>query len=467
MEKLAKQPGMVSNGRVSQLLEEAARRLIKGQECFSAVMDDFVKRMPDLQDCEISSLMAELTEQGFDITPNEWIFYTPVEYRAAMISTQFLRHGKAVGSREEDIKGLIKKLKDDLKTYQEWFKEYPNAATMHPQRYRDMTSKSTATEQQLKELEAVLKHVKSGSVLYSKADASNTPFRLIGIHIDEALNVVAHGANGLVVKMAVDELTDKPNSQDTLGEDNDADIPLRVSFEALVKAGDPLDTFYKTFLLQHGDAPEEKENLGKFISSFVAHIDTEKDMYEFSPEEINDAMNKLSEFSKANGIAADAEQYINPTIMAEEKSGPGDLPSNEEANDPTVPPADDGAAMRSAATKHEIKIADTVQCFDRVQNIISRIRNSVNLPRTAGADEALEDLTASLDSIRFFVREELVDETSTVKEAAYIVFRNLANELESVEKIYNNMGDDTVMGDVVLAALKKIVKSAKTMTASF
>jgi len=467
----AGQGGTSTSSSISALIEEAVKRLIKGQESFEMIMEDWSNRFPKMTDREKYEVMGGLTNLGFDITPSEWIFYTPPEYRTAMISSQFLKRGKTYGSRYEDVQEAIKKLKEDIKECDQWLKENPDASRMNPQTFRDKSSKHSAMVSRLEELNEVLKVTKSASV-YSKNDPLGRAMTILGVNVHDAITVVATDKDNNLIFLAADELSDTSLKSEILDEDSEEPLDLNRSFEMLVKSGDPLQTFFATYDVVNGDVPIEKENLETYIKDFLTHIESEKNLYDFKPEEVNDAFKKLADFVEEKGLNVDVSQYIDSSIVApegEEVAPDEDLGEEVGDMEPTREPEESmqtesiNPPVREAATKAEIKIADTVRYMNNIQDILKRLKTAVDLPKTAAADQAIDSLSESIDEVQFYIKEELPNEPNVNKEAAYVFLRNITNKLKDVEAAYKSIDKGSEMPYIVAKSLVNDIKKAKLM----
>ena len=104
---------------VANLAIEFARRVIRNQEKVVNLLAEAQERFPKMKPEDIYTLLGELQQLGIDCTPNEWLYFTPVEYRtAALQNSGLVKNAKIYGSRHEDILAAITEKKSDLKEIQ-------------------------------------------------------------------------------------------------------------------------------------------------------------------------------------------------------------------------------------------------------------------------------------------------------------------------------------------------------------
>lgn len=466
---------------IANLVLELARRIVRNGEKINYLMEEVKERFPDITEQQTYTLLAELQKLGFDVSPNEWLFYTPIENRAEVLNKYIVKRGVSYSSRLEDINECIKYKKEKLKEIKSWLSENKDAERLSPQTFYRYKEMEKYYEDRLKELQNMIKLIKSSSVVYVRG--SNVPYTFIGINEDGKIYGVLQNASGMIIKAEVDEISTKSDKEEFLDIDeksNETGLSLIKEFEQLVKSGDPLKTFMNTF--SRNTKPSTRKGFEEYIEDFLQHIDNEEEGYieskTFTPDQINDAFKKIKEFVKQKKLNVDVDIYIDKSLDYKkeetEKIGPDkvegmgsstpeSLPSKEESLPAANAPAIEEGVPKAAASKLDIKIADSLSFLNRIENMINEIKTANTFNRTAELDASLSDLSEKIKDIKFYIKEELKYAPAQEKEAAYVVLAHIVYDLNKIKKQYEGLNTEPTVAYIASMMLTNRIKKAKQL----
>lgn len=435
MQKTGTGPKVTPTGDfISNIILEFARRIIRNGERIAFLMEELDERFGKQDAKTYYTILGELQQLGIDVSPNEWIFYTPIEYRAELLSKYLIRTGKTYGSRSEDIDECIAHCLEAQKNNNAWLKENEAARRLSPQTYYQHDTLAKGLTHKLETLKK-LKNISASAVLYSKSDVLNTPLTLLGINVGDT-NVwgILRTASGDIVKENADNLSVDSNKKELMQPDETEDDMLFSEFKSLALSGDPLKSLFNMFDEAEQAYPKSKEMMASYLEDFGKYIDENREGFTFSPEEITDALNQITAFAADHKLTTGLDKYKDSTIE-----------------------------VAARANNLDVKLADTITFFDHITDLINTLRTAGDIPKTGDSDKALNELSASLGEVKFYVKEQLQNESPAQKEAAYVVLRNIANNLQDIETSYRGMGAQEYLPYIVSSLIKSVVKKGKTM----
>jgi len=498
-----------AGGFVNSLVLEFVRRMIRNGERIANLMDEVKERFPNAGPEDCYALLSELQQLGFDCTPSDWLFATPVEYRAAALKNLSMFKSAAIhGSRYEDISELIKAKEAGVKECQAWLKENEKLQKTSPQTYFAKRDQTAVLEDEIAQLKELLK-VSKASVVYDRT-------HLGGVSPLTPLNVIVSNGVHLLVKTAAGDLAIS-NPEDISGESAMTEAkelsPTEVTGLQLdelyvqeLSDNKALEPFYGKYM--ETQSPHDTlDTMTNLINGFVDFIEREKetkDPEQMTPEQVNQAYEALAGFvHSANTKLAERYGENGPKLTTkvdshykEELANKPDeqkVDIGESKGDINVPPgagtpidesdimgganignkppsADDigvSAASRAAVKTSETKdteIAAVMQYLDKIARLLTDVKASSTIPKTAHVDAAIENLQGSITDIRHFVQESLPYQTSTERLAARTVLSNIMKKLASLIDIYSGKsGQQEVIKYLMASDFLKVVKTAKIL----
>ena len=284
---------------VSNIAVELAKRMIRGSERITLLLDEVKERFPDTTSEQIYAIMSELQMMGFDVTPNDWLYYTPVEYRAsALKSLGLFRNAKVHGSRYEDIMEALKEAKAQLKDVQDWLKDNDSCKRLSPSEYYSKYDQVHVVENEIEQLNQALKLSKA-SVLYDQTyGAGMKPLLPLGIAIEGNVSFICRTADNILVTSPASDLMIK-SALDTMNADMDAepDLPLHAAFEKLAEK-ESLQPFWSDWKSQFGEIYDSPESISEAINDFLGYIQKSAPLKQMDSKAIDMAYEELDEFIK-------------------------------------------------------------------------------------------------------------------------------------------------------------------------
>jgi hypothetical protein len=247
--------------------------MIRGSERITLLLDEVKERFPSITQEQLYGIMSELQIMGFDVTPNDWLYYTPVEYRAAAIKNLgILKNAKIHGSRYEDIMEALKEAKAQLKDIEGWLKEHDACKRLSPSEYYAKYDQVHVVENEIEQLNQALKLSKA-SVLYDQTyGAGMKPLLPLGIAIDGNVSFICRTADNMLVTSPASDLMVK-SALDSMNADMQAepDLPLHAAFEKLAEK-ESLQPFWSDWKSQFGEIYDAPESISEAINDFLSFI---------------------------------------------------------------------------------------------------------------------------------------------------------------------------------------------------
>jgi len=469
---------------IANLALELARRMIRNGERIPLLIEEVKERFKDIKDSDIYALLSELQKLGFDVTPNEWLYLTPVEYRAAALKKlNILKNAKIYGSRYEDILAAIKETKEELKQCIAWLEENEDAKRLNPQTYYSHYDYKINLEKKYDDLQKAL-HLSKAAKLYDRTYMGGTsPLYPINLVIDDKVSFILFDNKKQLIKSAAEDLQTKSTLEDY---EEEVSIPLVRAFE---KLGDmeALKPFWADFRNNYGEIYDDPERISEAINDLLEYIDRVKEEKDLSPKQINEAYKIIEDFveqqeKKGIKLNTNVKQYVDFGMETTEDDEPiegsteSEIPEHGIGESSTSevggnPPKTEGQLAVTTSDKSKIvigsfdkEIAKSLQYIDKINSILSSVRVSSNIPKTIHVDKAIDSLQSSLKDIKNYIERELPYNSEIERKAARTVLSNIMKKLSVLVDLYtDNSGSDELMKYIVSSDFLKTIKSAKIL----
>lgn len=444
---------------LTNLAIEFAKRMHRNGESLASLMDEAKKRFPKLTLEDQYNILCQLETLGFEIDPEFWLLFSTNNKKAEVLQ-KIIKKGKSYGSRYEDFEILLQNNKEYLKKIEDWLKENEQASKFNPTIYQHYKSLKETIQQKIKDLEKLRELSKKARLYLEDFDGA---YNIIGINEDENQKVYGILYNGIqVIKAAVDEI--KTDEDEMMEKELDKkfkepDISLYRKVEQFLRSGDPLKTFFNSF--NEGYEPSTKEGVEDFLRDFLYHINNEREMYEssntFTPKQINDALKKLRDFVKIEGLNVDVDPFIDKSLdgSEEEKLDISKLDKNENKE------------VKTSSDKLDKKIADALSFLNKIEDILNSFQKDEKLENKEIYD-LIEDLQKKIKDIKFNLKESLSIEGDIEKEAAYVVLAHIVKDLQRFKEEYDLLTKydnfDTI--DVKISLANRLLNKLRKIYAS-
>jgi len=481
---------------VNHIVIELARRIIRGGEKVVHLMEEVKERFPDVTPKELYTIMGELQQLGFDVTINEFLYFTPVENRvAALKESGIFKSAKIYGSRYEDILEALKEAKSHLKDIQAWIKDHADCKRLSPQEYYSKSDMVPTIEQEIDQLNESLKLSKA-SVLYDKTYGGGVkPLMPLGISVEDNVYFICRTADNMITKSVTADLMVKSAFDEMVGEmEQEPELPLHAAFDKL-GSKESLKPFWSDWKVKFGDVYDSPERIAKAIDDLLAFIQNQAQLKQMDEKEIDLAYEELDQFIKqvaAKGVNLQTRiaEYKAPKgeFGGDDKVQLGGPESKSDTPDPEIqptatgfmpsagpvggmPPAGEGnftpvtttnqSAMKTAA---DTQTAGAIMFLDKIAKLLSEVKASVTIPKTAHVDAAIDSLQGTLREIKNYVETELPHNNETERKAAHTVLSNIMKRLAALVDIYSSQkGDVELMKYLVSSNILKTLKTSKIL----
>jgi hypothetical protein len=115
-------------------------------------------------------------------------------------------------------------------------------------------------------------------------------------------------------------------------------------------------------------------------------------------------------------------------------------------------------------TGSDTETANALMFIDKIAKLLTDVKSSVKIPKTAHVDQALDSLQGTLREIKNYVEMELPHNSVTEKKAARTVLSNIMKRLSALFDIYSDVkGDEELMKYIASSNILKTLKIAKTL----
>jgi len=478
---------------IANLAIELARRMIRNGERISHLIDEVKERYKNITDQDIYALLSELQKLGFDVTPNEWLYLTPVEYRAAMLKNlNIVKNAKIYGSRYEDIITAIKETKEELKVCNEWLEENSDARRLNPQTYYSYYEMRENLEKKLEDLQKALQLSKAAKVYDRTYAGGVVPLRPLNLVIDDKVSFISFDDKNQLIKSAAEDLQDKSSVEEAKQQEK-VDIPLVRAFE---KLGDmeALKPFWWDFKKNFGEIYDDPDRIAEAIDELLDYIDRTKSEKDMSPEEVNEAYEVINDFieqqaKKGIKLETKINEYLDTSIdTSDEDEDEEPINARESGSAAEESPINIGESIGSdiggnapksegqlavtTSNKNSIVIgsyldkdvAKSLQYINKINEILSNVRASTSIPKTAHVDKAIDNLQGSLKDIKNYIETELPFNSDVERKAARTVLSNIMKKLSVLIDLYTDeKGSDELMKYIASSDFLKTIKSAKIL----
>ena len=498
-EKMVKQSGQYKvspvGSFIGNLVIEISRRVIRNGERLSYLLDE-VKNRFKISPEDMYTLVSELEQLGISILPNEWLYFTPVEQRKAVLQG-LIKTAKVHGSRYEDVLAFEEQIKADIQEVKKWIKENgEHCQKFNPQTFYDKMDKLAKLENKLKDVE-VAKKLTASTALYNKDyKAGNSPMLLMAFaEYNDGISAILKTADSDIASAPVNELEEKSTVESATEVEPEAQkISLSQAFENL-KKDEALKPFFAQFQGTSMSEFDTKEVIESNINGLLETIDNMAPSKELSEGGINDdeelnsaykAIQNFIEARKAEGIELNTRinDYIdnsiqpdeNAPVIGEDGMGIGDQvgqfsPDNTPGG---VPPTTDAGIPKQMAYNGHVKtanvqdhIVNAVMFIDKINGLLNDIQTGNVIPKTVHANTAIASIQGSLSNLKHYVQEELPYNTDAEKRAAVVVLSNINKKLSSLIDTYTDTPSETeLMKYVVTSDLLTTLKRAKVLLAT-
>lgn len=473
-----------SGSFITNLALELARRMIRNGEKINFLIEEVRERFKDIKDSDIYALLSELQKLGFDVTPNEWIYLTPVEYRTAMLKKlNIVKNAKVYGSRFEDIMEAIKDTKEELKVCTDWLKDNADARRLNPQTYYIYYDKKLTLEKKLEDLKKALQLSKAAK-LYDRTYAGGVlPLKPLSLVVDDKVSFILLDNQNQLIKSAAENLESK-SSIDQEKESEEFPIPLSRLFEKLgtMKA---LKPFWGDFKNNYGEIYDDPERISEAINDLLDYIDRTKDEKNLTSKQVNEAYKIIEDFinqQAEKGIQLDTKikEYVDHSMDTEEddepiesisefsKSNIEELAGSEIGGNP--PETKGELAVTTSSNKRVIlgnmdsDIAKALQYLNKINDLLLDIRTGSSIPKTVHVDKAIDSLQSSLRDIKNYIERELPYNSEIERKAARTVLSNIMKKLSVLIDLYTDKsGMDEVMKYISSSDFLKTIKISKLL----
>src|SRR5271157_975476 len=379
---------------ISNIVVEFVKRIIRNGERLQYLMEEFNERFPKATTEEKYSLLSALQQMGIDCTPNDWIFFTPVEYRKSYLNS-LVKNAKMYGSRHEDIMQAEEDVDMVIRETKKWLSDNEETRQRSPQQW-------TAKRQLLERLEickkemAVAKKIINSSLVYDvNYKGGNKALSIMNFAVSDHVYAILKSGESDIVQSPVADLSPNSAVSDAVKDDDmqTQTISLKKSFDNL-KDDVALKPFYAKFKeMQHSDF-DSPEVVEKNINALIETIDQMSELKTVTDQEKNDAYKAIKNFidaRKEEGIELKTEidQYVDNSIQAgeafpldkENAGGGNDLTPKEQQGDfspentpGNVPPNTEPFTAKTfesmfdiktaAATKNETEVATALKFIE-------------------------------------------------------------------------------------------------------
>lgn len=477
---------------ISSLLMEAARRITRNGEKIQYLMEEFIPRFK-LDPQQVYGLLSELQRMGFDPTPNEWLFFTPVENRTAMLST-IVKNAKMYGSRHEDMMEALKDVAISIREVKKWLADNANLQKLSPQSYMAKREELMRLERCKKDLEVSKKLTASTLVYDPNYKSGQAALTIMNFAVGDKVYAILKAGNDDIVQSPVSDLQEETPVAGAMKDDDikTQTISLKKSFDNL-KEDAALKPFYDKFSEMQQSDFDSPQVVEKNIDALLNTIDDMAQLKTVTDQEKNDAYKAVKNFVEAReqeGIKLNTKvnEYVDDSIQPsegftiDEAAGTGgDVVDKEQGGDfspentpGNIPPATENVATKmmssglgvktAAATESEMEIATALKFVEKISRMLGEVQKSASIPKTAHVDSAIGVLQSSLSDIKNYISSEWPHNSPAEKKAAIIILSNINKKLSSLVDLYTGSdGEQELMKYVVSSDFIRILRTAKIM----
>lgn len=470
---------------LSNLVFEAARRMVRNAERIDMLIEEFIKRFK-LSPTDVYTLMSELQKLGFDVTPNEWLYFTPVENRVAFLQT-FVKNAKVYGSRYEDIMVAIEDMNNEIIITKQWLKQNEDARQLNPQSYIPYYQKLQVLENNKKKLEETKKLALASTVYDTNYKSGLAPMTLLNIAVGDDVYAICKTAENAIAQSPISDISTQSTLDETKEVDSDDQtqaISLSKAYENL-KQDDALKPFFNAFTNLQGSDFNTPEVIAENLNALLDYIDKAKSGKTADEEEVNDAFKAIKTFvdaRQAEGIELKTRvgEYIDESItheLPEDADAINKEQTGEFAPEATpggIPPvAQDQGAMPKTVTMNSIlplkmagdkDVAKAMLFIDKIARLLDSVQQSTSIPKTAHVDVAIKSIQGSLVNIKNYMQENLPYNSPEEKRAALIVLSNINKKLSSLIDIYTEAkSEDEFMKYIAASDFMSVLKTTNTL----
>ena len=478
---------------ISNLVVEVARRVIRNGERVANIIEELQERFKELTPENIYTLLGELQQMGIDCTPNDWLFFTPVENRTAILSTM-VKHAKMYGSRHEDLVQAEEDVKSAIREVKKWLADNEQLKKLSPQEYMHKSDLLRRLERCKKELEESKKLIKATLLYNPNYKSGQAALTILNFAVSDKVYAILKSGEDDIIQSPINELQQSSAVEAAVADDDiqTQTISLKKAFDNL-KEDAALKPFYAKFReLQQSDF-DSPNVVEKNIDALLDTINDMSSLKTVTDQEKNDAFKAIKNFVEARKkegieLQTKVDEFVDDSIqpsegftLDEDGGSAGATPGKEQMGDfspentpGNIPPSTDAIPSKqfnsslllktAAASQNETEIATALKFLERISRILGDVQKSASIPKTAHVDRAIDALQGNLADIKQYIQSSWSYNSEAEKKAAIIVLSNINKKLSSLVDLYTSLdGEQELTKYIVSSDFVRTMRTAKIL----